>query len=142
MLSLDVLVNCSGSVSTKKPDSPFAALEQLRGSLPEGPARSGPLGHGVGPAGTPPAAKPAPAPKRPARAVIRLERKQRGGKEVTVIEKLELPARELETWCRELKQALGCGGAVEGATIVLQGNLKQRLPAILSARGVHKVVVG
>jgi translation initiation factor 1 len=111
-------------VSTKK-DSPFASLEQLRGKVPPG---------------TPP--RLPPAPKGPARAVVRLERKQRGGKEVTVIEKLGLPAKELEVWCRALKQALGCGGAVEGEAIVLQGDLKQRLPAVLEARGVQRVTVG
>ena len=110
-------------MSTKKP--PFAELEKLRDSLPAGKA--------------PP---PPPEKRGPARAVVRLERKQRGGKEVTVIEKLGLPARELETWCRELKQAMGCGGQVEGDTIVLQGNLKQRLPAVLEARGVIKVTLG
>jgi translation initiation factor 1 len=33
---------------------------------------------------------PEPAPRGPARAVVRLERKGRGGKEATVVEKLEL----------------------------------------------------
>ena len=109
-------------MATKKP--PFAELEKLRDALPPG---------------TPP---PVPEKRGPARAVVRLERKQRRGKEVTVIEKLALQAGELEIWCRELKQALGCGGVVEGDTIVLQGNLKQRLPAVLEARGVAKVTVG
>lgn len=113
-------------VSTKK-DSPFASLEALRAKLP---------------AGTPQPQPAPPAPKGPARAVVRLERKQRRGKEVTVIEKLGLPAKELEAWCRALKQALGCGGAVEGDAIVLQGDLKQRLPAVLEARGVQRVTVG
>jgi translation initiation factor 1 len=113
----------STRVSTKK-DHPFASLERLRGQVPEG--------------------KPAPAPaaRGPARAVIRLERKQRGGKEVTVVEKLGLSPAELERWCRELKQALGCGGAVERDTIVLQGDLRQRLPGVLEHRGVQRVTVG
>ena len=71
-----------------------------------------------------------------------MERKGRGGKEVTVIEKLELKEKELEEWCRALKAALGCGGAVDGDTIVLQGDLRQRVPAILTAKGVGKVSVG
>lgn len=112
--------------STKKP--PFAALEALRSSLPAGPP--------------PPAPKPAALPKAPARAVVRMERKGRGGKEVTVIDKLGLRATELETWCRDLKQALGCGGAVDGELIVLQGDLRTRAPAVLTAKGVAKVTVG
>ena len=112
----------------RKPDHPFAALQDLRDRLPPGdPARA--------PAVEPP-------PRGPARAVVRLERKQRGGKEVTVIEKLALPAKELERWCRELKQALGCGGVVEGDAIVLQGDLRSRLETVLVARGVGRVTIG
>jgi translation initiation factor 1 len=72
--------------------------------------------------------------------VIRLERKGRGGKEATRIEQLGLPAAKLATWCSELKRALGCGGAVEDDVIVLQGDLRERLPALLEARGVRKVI--
>jgi translation initiation factor 1 len=71
-----------------------------------------------------------------------MERKGRGGKEVTVVEKLGLRASELETWCRELKQALGCGGSVDGDMIILQGDLRSRVPAVLTGKGVEKVTVG
>lgn len=111
----------------KDPSSPFAALDALRAKLPPGP--------------------PAPAPKPiekkpPARAVVRYERKGRGGKEVTVVDKLDLVPKDLETWCSELKAAMGCGGFVDDDTIVLQGDLRTRLPAVLSAKGVVKVTVG
>ena len=114
-------------MTTKK--NPFAALEAMRSSLPAGVVRPEP---------TAPTGKPKPPP----RAVVRMERKGRGGKEVTVIEKLSLQAVELEAWCRELKQALGCGGAVDGELIVLQGDLRSRVPAVLTAKGVEKVTVG
>lgn len=107
--------------------SPFAALEAMRASLPQGAA---------------PAPVEKPAPKGPARAVVRMERKGRGGKEATVIEKLGLAPAQLEIWCRELKQSLGCGGTVDGETIVLQGDLRTRVPAVLEARGVGRVTVG
>jgi translation initiation factor 1 len=110
--------------SPKDPKSPFAALEKLRGSVPPGPA-------------------PAPVViKGPARAVVRIERKGRSGKEATVIEKLGLTPVVLESWCKELKHALGCGGAVDGDAIILQGDLRQRLPGLLTAKGVAKVTVG
>jgi len=83
------------------------------------------------------------APKKaPARAVVRLERKGRGGKEATVIEKLDLPGEELALWLRELKQALGCGGAVEEGALALQGDLRERVKPLLEARGVRKVTLG
>src|SRR5947209_18773254 len=71
------------------------------------------------------------APKPPAKAVVRMERKGRGGKEVTVVEQLELKPKELEEWLKALKNALGCGGVVEGQNLVLQGDQRKRLPSIL-----------
>lgn len=122
-----------------KPKDPFAELEKLRGSLPRGPE-------------PPPAAASAPAKgPAPPRAVVRMERKGRGGKEVTVValtrstpkvDKVALPPAELERWCRELKQALGCGGAVDGELIVLQGDLRPRIGAVLEARGAGRVTIG
>jgi len=103
--------------------NPFGALKDKLAELPRGPE------------------KVAPSPKGPARAVVRLERKGRGGKEVTVVEQLGIRPRELETWLSALKGALGCGGAVEDEAIVLQGDQRKRLPKILEARGVRKVTV-
>lgn len=88
------------------------------------------------------APKPTAATKGPARAVVRMERAGRAGKEATVVEQLGLPQAELETWLKTLKGALGCGGSIEGEGLVLQGDHRKRLPAILTARGVRKVIVG
>src|SRR5262245_28092591 len=98
-------------MTTKRDSSPvrsgkpgvFASLEKLRDQLPAGPQPIEPIAKG------------------PARAVVRYERKHRGGKEVSIVEKLALKPDALATWCRELKQALGCGGSVEESSIVLQG---------------------
>ena len=108
-------------------NNPFAALAAKRDALPPG--------------------KPAPArepreAKGPARAVVRMERTGRCGKEVTVVEQLGLPPAELAAWCKALKGALGCGGTVEGENLVLQGDQRERLPALLERRGVRKVTVG
>ena len=88
---------------------------------------------------TPPAKPPGRPP--PARAVVRMERAGRGGKTVTVVEKLDLRPRELETWLGELKRALGCGGVIEGGALVLQGDTRERVGAWLEKRGVKKVTV-
>ena len=71
-----------------------------------------------------------------------MERKGRGGKEVTVVDKLGLAPRELEQWCRDLKQALGCGGSVDGELIILQGDLRQRIGTVLESKGVSRVTIG
>ena len=112
--------------------NPFGALGALRGSLPVG-----------APAATePPGPRAPPEKKGPARAVVRYERKGRGGKEVTLVEQLELPLRDLEAWLKALKGALGCGGVIEGSALVLQGDHRERLKALLEARGVRRVSVG
>jgi translation initiation factor 1 len=117
----------------KKPDaasSPFAGLAGMRDSLPvqqQAPSATG--------------SAPAPEKKGPARAVVRYERKGRGGKETTIIEKLELKPAELEKWCKDAKSAMGCGGFIENGSIVLQGDLRKRLEPWLTARGVRKVTV-
>jgi translation initiation factor 1 len=76
------------------------------------------------------------------RAVLRYERKGRGGKEATVCEGLGLDPDGLQRWSAELKRALGCGGAVEGAALVFQGDQRDRLRVLLAERGVRKVVGG
>lgn len=120
------------------PNNPFGALAGLRDRLPAAAA----------PPGTPPAAAPASgtapaiAPRGPARAVVRMERKGRGGKEVTAVEQLGLPARELEAWLKALKNALGCGGAIEKDALLLQGDQRGRVKALLEARGVRRVILG
>ena len=114
-------------------NSPFAALAPLRGSLP--PAKP---------------AEPSPAPEKPLppgvktilRAVVRMERTGRGGKEVTVVDQLPLSASQREKWLKELKASLGCGGVVEGDTLILQGDHRKRLPDILTRRGVKRVIIG
>jgi translation initiation factor 1 len=108
-------------------NNPFGALARDREALPAGP---------------PPRVEKAPTPAGPARAVVRMERKGRGGKEVTVIEQLELPVRQLEVWLKALKGALGCGGVVEEGALVLQGDHRERIKAWLEARGVKRVSVG
>ncbi len=107
--------------------NPFGALGGLRDELPPGS----------------PSPEPASAaPAGPPRAVVRFERKGRGGKEVTLVEQLELGEGALAAWLKELKQALGCGGALEGAALVLQGDHRPRVKAWLESRGVKRVSAG
>jgi translation initiation factor 1 len=84
--------------------------------------------------------EPAGAPVK--RAVVRYERAGRGGKEVTVIEQLGLSQADLDAWLKQLKSTLGCGGSLDDGAIVLQGDHRKRLPQILTAQGVRKVIVG
>jgi translation initiation factor 1 len=128
------------------------AKKKAEGSEPRVQPAAAPFHNPFGKLGEKLGMTPAPAPaaphpteaarKAPARAVVRLERKGRGGKEATVIEKLELSLRERERWLSELKSALGCGGAVEGDSLALQGDLRDRVKDWLERRGVRKVTLG
>lgn len=112
----------------KKPfHNPFGALAGLKDALPRAPERPAP----------PPKEKPGPA-----KAVVRLERKGRGGKEVTLVEQLGLPAKELEQWLKAMKSGLGCGGVVEEGALVLQGDQRDRAAEWLTKRGVKQVIAG
>ncbi len=113
------------------PPGPFnAALAGLATRLGEVPRAPEPAAPPPNLAGSP-----------PARAVVRMERAGRGGKTVTVVEKLELKPRELTAWLGELKRALGCGGVIERGALVLQGDTRERVGAWLTKRGVKKVTV-
>lgn len=113
-------------------NSPFAKLAERLPGLPAATA----------PAQPPPAPRAPPPKPPPARAVVRLERKGRGGKEATVIEKLALPPKALTAWSDELKRSLGCGGTVEEDAIVVQGDQRERVRKWLEAKGVGKIVAG
>ena len=47
------------------------------------------------------------------KATVRLDRKGRGGKSVTVIEGLRMPQKEREALLKQLKSKLGTGGTVK-----------------------------
>jgi translation initiation factor 1 len=114
--------------------NPFAALAAVKKTADERAPASTPLPE-------PPAApQTAPqTPKGPARAVVRLERTGRGGKEVTVIDHLGLNGAELDRWLKAFKSALGCGGVVEDDRLVLQGDQRERVRRLLIGRGVKKI---
>ena len=113
--------------------NPFEALGERYGLKPGEAAAPSPA----------PSAASAPPPGVPviARAVVRIERSGRGGKEVTVVEQLPLAPGDRDRWLKALKASLGCGGVVEGESLVLQGDHRDRLPGLLTARGVKKVTV-
>jgi translation initiation factor 1 len=124
--------------------NPFAALRGLAGPAPAtGDAEVTPAPAGDGAARREGAASAPDGTSKPIpRAVVRLERSGRGGKEVTVVEHLAIAASTRDEWLKALKAALGCGGTVEDERLVLQGDQRKRLPALLQARGVKKVTIG
>lgn len=99
---------------------------------------------------TPPAQDETPAPttaapaggldlSRQNRLNLRMERKGRGGKTVTVLSQLDADEGVRAQLARDLRRALGCGARVEGTDIVLQGDVRDRTRTWLLKRGVKRV---
>jgi translation initiation factor 1 len=126
-------------------NNPFGALKPLRHAMSE-PALESPNAtmqkETSPPKQAPPAKEGGNHQRIIPRAVVRMERSGRGGKEVTVIEHMALSPKEREDWLKALKAGLGCGGVIEGNDLVLQGDQRKRVPKILEARGVKKVTIG
>jgi translation initiation factor 1 len=78
------------------------------------------------------AEEPVPAKLR---CVLRLEKKGRGGKSVTVVAELPRNRAFLAGLAAELKRACGTGGTVAGATVEIQGDQRERLRPLLTAKG-------
>ena len=91
-----------------------------------------------------PAKKPATENPQPVKeAILRKESAGRGGRTVTVVEPRPAPAApELENLAKAMRKGLGCGSHVEGAKIILQGDIRDRAAAWLTKQGVKKIVRG
>ena len=68
-------------------------------------------------------------------AKLRMEKKGRGGKTVTVVDGLPNNAVFLKDLCSELKRACGTGGAVDAGLVELQGDLRDRVRECLLKKG-------
>ncbi len=66
---------------------------------------------------------------------VRLDRKHRGGKSVTVIENLRMPDAELKNLLKQLKSRLGTGGAVKDGLLEIQGDCRDAVMAVLEKMG-------
>jgi translation initiation factor 1 len=68
-------------------------------------------------------------------AKLRMEKKGRGGKTVTVIDGLPRNAGFLKELSQELKRACGTGGTVVEGGIELHGDLRERVREVLAQKG-------
>ena len=75
-----------------------------------------------------------PVPARPV-AKLRMEKKGRGGKTVTVVFGLPNNAAFLRDLSQDLKRACGTGGTATADGVELQGELRDRVRELLVARG-------
>jgi translation initiation factor 1 len=78
---------------------------------------------------------PPVTPPAKSRTVVRLDRKGRGGKSVTIIEGLGLSGKNSEKLLKELKAKLGTGGTVKDGSLEIQGDHCDSVMAELAAIG-------
>lgn len=72
---------------------------------------------------------------------ITLDKKHRSGKEVTLLEGFDLNAAALEDMAKKLKSQCGIGGSIVEGLILLQGDQRKKLPAVLQKMGFKKIRV-
>lgn len=79
-------------------------------------------------------------PAVPDDGIVRVHRQKagRGGKTATLITGLPGSDADLDAVLKALKAQCGTGGTREGRTLVIQGDLRERLVGLLEARG-HRV---
>ena len=77
------------------------------------------------------------APRHDGVVRVQKESKGRGGKTVSVIYGLKLPASELSALASALKQKCGTGGSVKEGSVIIQGDKVDTILAYLKDRGYH-----
>lgn len=74
-------------------------------------------------------------PKEDQELRVRIERKGRKGKTVTLISGFVGQSADLEELSKELKAKCGIGGSVKDGEVILQGELVERVVALLREMG-------
>lgn len=79
--------------------------------------------------------RPSQNVKRDGIVRIRLERKGRGGKSVTLVEGLPLDEALLRELTKELKKFCGTGGSLKQGIIEIQGDVRDSAVSLLKSKG-------
>jgi len=78
---------------------------------------------------------PADLRTRKQKVIVRLDRKGRGGKSVTVIEGLQMSQQDKEAMLKKLKAGVGTGGTVKEGALEIQGDHCATIMAALEKLG-------
>lgn len=69
---------------------------------------------------------------------IRLDKKQRGGKTVTLIEGFQMKEEDLDDLARQLKTFCGGGGSAKNGEIIIQGDHRDKILQWLIKKGFSR----
>jgi translation initiation factor 1 len=82
-----------------------------------------------------PSPRPSPGMKKDGIVRVQRESKGRGGKTVSVVYGLPLPADGLSSIAARLKQKCGTGGTVKDGAVIIQGDKVELIIRLLSQEG-------
>ena len=71
------------------------------------------------------------------RLLVGIDRRNRSGKTVTLISGFKGSHDDLSALCKTMKTKCGCGGSAKDGEILLQGDLRDKAVAILTAMGYN-----
>lgn len=71
------------------------------------------------------------------RLVVRIDRRQRAGKQVTLVEGFVGSSEDLAALAKTLKTRCGVGGTAKDGEITIQGDLRDKLVTLLGSMGYN-----
>ncbi len=71
------------------------------------------------------------------RLIVRIDRRQRAGKQVTLIEGFVGKSDDLAALAKTLKTRCGVGGTAKDGEITIQGDLRDKIVALLGSMGYN-----
>lgn len=69
--------------------------------------------------------------------IVRIDRRQRAGKQVTLIEGFKGKSEDLAALAKTLKTRCGVGGTAKDGEITIQGDLRDKLVTLLTSMGYN-----
>ena len=71
------------------------------------------------------------------RLIVRIDRRQRAGKQVTLVEGFVGTVADLAALAKTLKTKCGVGGTAKDGEITIQGDLRDKVTALLQSMGYN-----
>lgn len=71
------------------------------------------------------------------RLIVRIDRRQRAGKQVTLVEGFVGTSADLSALAKILKTKCGVGGTAKDGEITIQGDLRDKVTALLQSMGYN-----
>lgn len=81
--------------------------------------------------------EPQTLPPAKQRLIVRIDRRQRAGKQVTLVEGFVGTQEDLSALAKTLKTKCGVGGTAKDGEITVQGDLRDKVVALLQSMGYN-----